>query len=214
MQMAKDTDRLIGITEAASLLGVHPLTVRNWADKGHIPFFRTPGGHRRFRRGELLSFQAQMSHGTPESALESAARQAVQTAIAARQAAAQKATTQHTESQPWQAEMTDHQRDAMRSIGRNLLGLVIQYAAGNADEVVLNQGREIGHRYGKFAQQKTMSISETISMFNFFRNTIIEVTFESPSMDMSASGPQLYGRLNHFMNEVLLATVQTVEGTL
>lgn len=217
--MTNKSDKLIGVTEAAKLLGVHPLTVRNWADKGHIPFFRTPGGHRRFRRGALVAFQSEMSHGTPESALETAARLAVQSAIAAQRDAAQrdaaqKITVHKAQPEPWQTDMTDHQRDAMRSIGRNLLGLVIQYAAGNADETVLNQGRDIGRRYGKFARQKAMSVSETVSMFNFFRDTIIDVTFESPSADLSASSPQLYKRLNHFMNEVLVATVQAVEGTL
>ena len=38
----------VSLRQAAELLGVHPATVRSWADKGELPSRRTPGGHRRF----------------------------------------------------------------------------------------------------------------------------------------------------------------------
>lgn len=53
-------ERLMGITEAAELLGVHIETVRRWADKGLIPVVRLPSGHRRFRRADLVAAQAKM----------------------------------------------------------------------------------------------------------------------------------------------------------
>ena len=147
-----------------------------------------------------------MGQDPQEPALVAAARQAVQQAIATKQSRAV--------SPAWQADISDRQRDTMRSVGRNLLGLVIQYVAGNADEAVLERGRKIAQAYGKFARQKEMSISEIVATFNFFRNTIIEVTFESSvdANEIDSSNPQLYRRLNHFMNEVLLATIQAVEG--
>ena len=43
----------LNLGEAAELLGVHPSTVRAWADRGEIPVQRTPGGHRRFRQADL-----------------------------------------------------------------------------------------------------------------------------------------------------------------
>ena len=36
------------LSEAAEQLGVHPTTLRRWADNGDIPVSVTPGGHRRF----------------------------------------------------------------------------------------------------------------------------------------------------------------------
>lgn len=39
--------------EAAALIPVHPDTLRNWADEGKVPFIRTPGGQRRFRRSDI-----------------------------------------------------------------------------------------------------------------------------------------------------------------
>jgi excisionase family DNA binding protein len=55
--------------QAASYLGVAQSTVRKWSDSGRLPAFKTPGGHRRFRRGDLDSFLAgsrgATSRGTP-----------------------------------------------------------------------------------------------------------------------------------------------------
>ena len=42
--------------QAARYLGVAQSTVRKWSDSGRLPAFYTPGGHRRFRRGDLDSF--------------------------------------------------------------------------------------------------------------------------------------------------------------
>lgn len=39
--------------QAAQLLGVSPDTVKVWGDKGKIPCWRTPTGHRRYRRSDI-----------------------------------------------------------------------------------------------------------------------------------------------------------------
>jgi excisionase family DNA binding protein len=42
--------------QAAKYLGVAQSTIRKWSDSGQLPAFYTPGGHRRFRRGDLDQF--------------------------------------------------------------------------------------------------------------------------------------------------------------
>src|ERR687896_774047 len=42
--------------QAATYLGVAQSTIRKWSDSGRLPAFYTPGGHRRFRRGDLDQF--------------------------------------------------------------------------------------------------------------------------------------------------------------
>lgn len=46
---------LLGTMEAAALLGVHPRTLERWSREGKIPVAgKTVGGHRRYRREDLL----------------------------------------------------------------------------------------------------------------------------------------------------------------
>ena len=40
--------------EAAKLCHVSPLSIINWVNAGRLPAFRTPGGHRRIRREDLV----------------------------------------------------------------------------------------------------------------------------------------------------------------
>jgi excisionase family DNA binding protein len=42
--------------QAARYLGVAQSTIRKWSDVGRLPAFYTPGGHRRYRRGDLDAF--------------------------------------------------------------------------------------------------------------------------------------------------------------
>ena len=42
--------------EVAELLIVSPITVRQWAQRGLLPYVTTPGGHRRFRRADVEDF--------------------------------------------------------------------------------------------------------------------------------------------------------------
>jgi PleD family two-component response regulator len=42
-------------------------TVHNWADKGQVPHFRTPGRHLRFRRLDVIEFLRKYGYPIPES---------------------------------------------------------------------------------------------------------------------------------------------------
>ena len=41
------------LNEAADLLGVSHTTLRRWSDSGRLTCYRSPGGHRRYRRGDV-----------------------------------------------------------------------------------------------------------------------------------------------------------------
>lgn len=57
--MKKPTDRLIGLSEAAELLGVGTSTLRFWDTSGKLPALRTAGGHRRYRLSDIERLQGQ-----------------------------------------------------------------------------------------------------------------------------------------------------------
>src|SRR3954447_15888793 len=61
--MASDARRPAGgdsdwltLGQAAKFLGVAQSTIRKWSDLGRVPAFYTPGGHRRYKRGDLEAF--------------------------------------------------------------------------------------------------------------------------------------------------------------
>jgi excisionase family DNA binding protein len=54
--------------QAAKYLGVAQSTIRKWSDLGRVPAFYTPGGHRRYRRGDLDAFLESSGPGGAEQA--------------------------------------------------------------------------------------------------------------------------------------------------
>src|SRR3954447_16828073 len=56
--------------EVSRLLHVNPRSVINWIEQSLLPTYRTPGGHRRIRRDDLLAFVRKHQIPTPESLIE------------------------------------------------------------------------------------------------------------------------------------------------
>lgn len=55
MPTDSDGSDLLRPGEAAKLLHVTTRALANWADAGHVPTFRLPGGERRYRRADILA---------------------------------------------------------------------------------------------------------------------------------------------------------------
>ena len=198
-------EQLLSITKAAKILGVHPLTLRNWSEKGQIPFYRTPGGHRRFRQRDLTDFLTGMSQNTEakEMTLVTTTHQALRRVL-------DKPSPMPMMVRPvWQQNLSEQQRVTMRGLGKRLLGITLHYAAGTADESTLEKGRELGQDYGRVVRGFGWSITEAVATFNFFRDNVIGSTFDGQYPDSAQT--QLYQRLNQFFNEVLLAMIQAAE---
>ncbi len=66
-------DKLLTSHEVGSLLQISPSAVNKWVEAGHLHAFRTPGGHRRIRVGDLLTFLDSKKYPVPR-ALRSAHR--------------------------------------------------------------------------------------------------------------------------------------------
>ncbi len=47
---------ILSSKQVAGILGVNESSVKRWADSGMLNCYRTPGGHRKFRREDILSF--------------------------------------------------------------------------------------------------------------------------------------------------------------
>ena len=46
---------MVSSTQAASILGVHVASIKRWADQGRLRCVKTPGGHRRFLRKDVVA---------------------------------------------------------------------------------------------------------------------------------------------------------------
>ena len=71
MSYREDTSRRepewMTLGQAAKFLGVAQSTIRKWSDNGRIPTFYTPGGHRRYRRGDLETFLTRSGPGRQQT---------------------------------------------------------------------------------------------------------------------------------------------------
>ena len=59
-------ERLLAVAAAAARLGVHPKTLRAWADKGLVPVVKLPSGYRRFRPADIERVRGEMGLGPSE----------------------------------------------------------------------------------------------------------------------------------------------------
>jgi excisionase family DNA binding protein len=71
MVIETKTDKTIFTThEVSHLLQVNPRSVINWIEQGLLSSYRTPGGHRRIRREDLLAFLRKHQIPTPGSLVD------------------------------------------------------------------------------------------------------------------------------------------------
>jgi excisionase family DNA binding protein len=61
---------LFTASEVARFCQVDLKTIHNWADRGEIRHFRTPGRHLRFRRVDVLDFLRKYGYPVPETLLQ------------------------------------------------------------------------------------------------------------------------------------------------
>lgn len=65
MSIATQEKHLFTASQVARFCQVDLKTIHNWADRGEIPHFRTPGRHLRFRRGDVLDFLRRYGYPIP-----------------------------------------------------------------------------------------------------------------------------------------------------
>jgi len=196
----------LNLSEAARLLGVHPSTVRMWADKGEIPSQRTSGGHRRFRRVDLEAWQASHRRGTARGAAL-----VVQSVLGR---ARLDVSEGQLARQPWYNKLSDSARTAHRETSQRLLGLLKKYISGDERETTLTEARRLGIDYYRLGKASRLSLSETVRAFLYFREhlteSVVQMVEAAGSVHTDSLG-DLHHLTAHFTNEILVALIAAHE---
>ncbi len=189
--------------EVAQLLGVHPSTVRNWADAGKIPVHRTQGGHRRFRRTEVeIWLQSQDMDGS-----ERQVEQLLQEALKYIRWLVREG---ELSQQSWFQKLDGEAREAYRQTGHALVHGLWAYLTGK--ETNLAEAHSLGYEYATRARQFDLSAEEALEAFLFFRNAFLESLLQASEVTgihSTAAWSLLVRRLISFTDQVLRSLVRT-----
>lgn len=199
----KETPEWVSLRHAADLLGVHPATVRNWADKGELPSRRTAGGHRRFNVAELMR-QAE-SH-TDLQPLE--VQVIIQNALGStRMSVGDETLTTAT----WYTAMSENTRGILRVQGRAVLEGLRKYLAQGAPDALLSEAIRLGKEYAQALAADGMTLPQATRGFFYFSDFVINaiLTWTELSQPRNPSEwANLLRQVNTFINAMLLSLIE------
>lgn len=194
-------DEWLSLSDAAKLLGVHPSTVRLWSDKGVLPTHRTSGGHRRYRRNEVLLWAktAREVRVEPESIMHTAMKN-VRMQIG----------EAHLESEGWYRKLDDNARKQYRESAHTLSrGLMNYLAAENGDDF---EAHAIGYEYASRARRYGLSEVDATRALLFFRNALIESVmkiYREANILSGKAWEDMLHRMHTFTDQILVSLLET-----
>jgi excisionase family DNA binding protein len=195
--------RWLTLQQASERLAVHPSTLRNWADQGKLPVYRTPGGHRRFVEQDVEAFwvathPSQPAHGV-QMVVESALGR-THLAIAAGR----------LQEEAWYQHYDEETKQQHRRWGRQLFRLLILYLSQPQErKPILDEVFCIGQQNGELAHRQGLTLSQAVQAFLFFSNTLQQAIVRGQQLAANLEG--IHGQLNAFLDQVLLGVVRTYE---
>lgn len=173
--MSQDNEWL-SLGDAAEILGVHPSTVRHWADSGDLPSQRTPGGHRRFRRSDLERWAIRRESNIAPAE----ARLMMQTALGR---ARMEIGEGQLSDEAWHTMMSEEARKAHRKLGRRLLEILTTYLADPEQSPnVQSEVRKLGVEYATISKDEGLSLPDSVRAFLFFRDLLIDSVIQLAEM--------------------------------
>ena len=195
----------LSLSEAADALGVHPSTVRSWADQGRLPVHRTQGGHRRFRRNEVeLCREIQLADGQDSLDL------VIQSALKRTRV---QISEGHLENEAWYHKLDEDARQQYRQSGRYLLQGIISSLISDIDEG-LAEARGLGYEYASRGKRCGLNCAEATRAFLFFRNQLFESmysVYENAAISSPHAWAQTFRKINAFTDQILVNILETYE---
>lgn len=157
--------------DACRLLQVSEVALRQWAAAGHLRVYRTPGGHRRFLRADLLALTGPAAVSPPPAPPPAPTPDKSENAALRR--IRRRLSHAEVAGQSWYQSLAEGGRDRMRLFGRRLLSLLLQEppprkASGRWQET-LAEARLLGREYGSEMAARGVAMPEAVAAFTFFR---------------------------------------------
>jgi len=198
------TDEWLTLSNAASLLGVHPSTVRLWSDKGALPVHKTQGGHRRYKRSELLLW-AETNSKSGEEAIEPEGM--MQEVI---KNVRMQISEGRLQEESWYQLLDEEARTQYRTSARSLFQGLMNYMTTRGEEAE-HEAYAIGYEYASRARRYSMNYVDATKAFLFFRDALVESVM---NVYMDANVPskktaELFVKMRTFTDDILISLLET-----
>jgi excisionase family DNA binding protein len=201
-----DTSEWVNLRKAADILGVHPATVRNWADEGKLLARRTAGGHRRFKRDDILR------HAQSQDELQPIEVQVIiQSALGS---ARMQIGEDNLNQVPWYAAMSATTREQMRPQGRSVLEAIRKYLAQGAPDARLADAIQLGKAYAQILSADGLTLPQATRGFFYFSDFVVNsiLTWSELAQPRNSSEwANLLRQVNTFINSMLLSIIEYYE---
>jgi excisionase family DNA binding protein len=185
----------LSLNEASKRLNVHPATLREWADRGRIRTFRTPGGHRRFSGEDV---DALASEAAPELAL-------FMSALVGQARLATTAGQLATEA--WYSRFDDAAKERQRELGHDLMRLLVTYL-GDTEKDWGSDLRVLGDRYARLAHDAGLPLGDAMRAFHLFEGLVRSSMKQMSAVQVGGSA-DFERHVGWFLNEVRVAMVES-----
>jgi excisionase family DNA binding protein len=198
-------DEWLSLSQAAKYLGVHPSTVRSWADHGYLPSQRTHGGHRRFRRSDVeIRMHTRYESLTPEAtSVYASVLRNTRVQI----------SESNLEAEKWYRKMGDEAREQYRLSGRSLVQGLIGHLTTNGDGLEA-EARSLGYEYASRGQRVGLSSVEAAHAFQFFRTSVMDAiltAYENADVRSPQIWADLLRKMNSFSDLIIITLLDTYE---
>jgi excisionase family DNA binding protein len=198
-------DDWLSLSGVAKLLGVHPSTVRLWSDKGVLPTHRTSGGHRRYRREEVLLWArtARQVRAEPESVMQLAMKNVrIQIGEA------------NLQAESWYQKLDEAARLEYRASARQLFHGLMAYLASDAEHTA--EPRSIGRDYAARARRSGLDAVDATRALLFFRNALIESVmkvYREANVLPGRAWEDVLHRMHDFTDQILISLLESYRAT-
>ncbi|MBI4233556.1 MAG: helix-turn-helix domain-containing protein [Chloroflexi bacterium] len=195
--------RWLPLRSACRLLEVNQSTLRQWADRGLVRVFRTPGGHRRFLREDVLavlSSRTEVSRGSVARPLGDTSLHRIRRRLHAQSAGAI----------PWFERFGPEGKARLRLLGRRLLEVATSYLSSKRHRAeLLEEARVLGEVYGQELARGGLPLREVMEGFVFFRDSFTDSVREA--IRDSGAWAHTWQQAEYIAGEMLLAMTRGYE---